>query len=372
MSHELLWIAPNLNHYKARFLNRLADRDTLRLTVLAGRGQTSLGHRNLQEKYRFRCIEVPVQKGSFAFSWIVYTAIVKAVRQVRPSIVLMPAERRFIPLIVTLSLLRRAYGYRLVSYNHPILRSDHVKIRRRDLLVTRIVYGLYDRIIFYTEQSRDLALARNLLPEEKADYANNTLDTGSIWQEFVPEPEFHPRPHILFLGRLVKSKRLDDLFRYYGTIKHRIPELKLTIIGDGPEADVVQKAAERDQDIQWTGAITSEPVIASIMKQVSVVFVPGLSGLSIVHAFAYGKPYVTLASPGHGPEIDYVVSGHNGLLLSGNLEADCVQVVSLLQDEQRYLAMSRAARETAQRLSVDHWLTQMESALLMPTRNSPR
>ena len=33
---RILWIAPNLNHYKARFLDRLVERTGLRILVHAG------------------------------------------------------------------------------------------------------------------------------------------------------------------------------------------------------------------------------------------------------------------------------------------------------------------------------------------------
>ncbi len=369
MPHDVLWIAPNLNHYKARFLNRLAERGTLHLTVLAGKEQRGMGHRSLGQDYRFRCVDLPITKGRFAFSPTVYGSIVKMIRQMHCEVVLMPAEKKYIPLILFLRLLRSLVGYRLVSYNHPILKSEHGRIRKRDLLASRAIYALYDRVVFYTAQSREQALARHLLPAHKADYTNNTLDTTTIWEQYQPEPVSLSRPCMLFIGRLLKSKRLVDLLTYFDRLKQSIPQLRLVIIGDGPLAAVVREAAKRDTEIRWLGAITDEQAIASIMREVNLVFVPGWSGLSIVHAFAYGKPYVTIQSPRHPPEIDYLVPGHNGLLLSGNCEADCRELATLLCDQQRYESMCRAAHETAQGLSVDHWLAQMEHALLSVLKN---
>jgi glycosyltransferase involved in cell wall biosynthesis len=369
MSHEVLWIAPNLNHYKARFLNRLAERGTLRLTVLAGKERRDMGHRTLGQAYHFHCVDVPITPGWFAFSPIVYWSFVKMIKHVHYEVVLMPAEKKYIPLIVFLRLLRSIAGYRLVSYNHPVMRSKHGKIRRRDLVMSRVTYALYDRIVFYTARGREHALARRLLPTDKADYANNTLDTTTIWKNYQSEPVSLSRPCMLFIGRLLKSKRLADLLGYFDRLKGSIPRLRLVIIGDGPLAEVIQEAAERDAEIRWMGAVTDEKVIASIMKEVNIVFVPGWSGLSIIHAFAYGKPYVTIRSPRHPPEIDYLVPGHNGLLLSGDCEADCRELTSLFCDEQRYESMCRAAYETAQHLSVEQWLIQMEGALLAALKN---
>jgi glycosyltransferase involved in cell wall biosynthesis len=369
MSDNVLWIAPNLNHYKARFLNRLAERGRVRLTVLAGRELRDMGHRRLRQTCAFRCVDVPVAKEWFAFSPAVYWSILTTIRRTRPAVVLMPAEKKHIPLIVMLSMLRRVGGYRLVSYNHPVMRSDHARVRRRDLLATRAIYLLYDLIVFYTAESREYAVMRRLLPAHKTAYANNTLDTATIWEHYTPQPASTSPPCMLFIGRLVKLKRLDDLLRYYAQLKRHIPQLRLRVIGDGPEADLIRSASDQDKDILWTGATTDERVIASAMQDACVVFVPGWSGLSIVHAFAYGKPYVTIKSSCHPPEIDYLVPGHNGLLLSGDCEADCRELMSLLQDEGRYRAMCQAAFETARRLSIENWLSQMEGAItsMLPT-----
>ena len=51
------------------------------------------------------------------------------------------------------------------------------------------------------------------------------------------------------------------------------------------------------------------------MKKASLVFVPGLSGLSINHAFAYGRPYATFSAERHGPEINYLINGVNGFII---------------------------------------------------------
>jgi glycosyltransferase involved in cell wall biosynthesis len=369
MAHEVLWIAPNLNHYKARFLNRLAERGALRLTVLAGAEQREMGHRNLEETSCFRSVHLPVTKDRFAFSPKVYAAVVRMIRQKRYDVVLMPAEKKYILLIIFLRCLRSLAGYRLVSYNHPIIKSKHTGIRARDFVASRAIFTLYDRVVFYTAQSRQHALAHHLLPARKADYANNTLDTTTIWEHYEPKPVPLCRPCMLFIGRLIESKRPGNLARYYERLKRDVPQLRLVIVGDGPLATVVREMAKRDTEIRWMGAVTDERAIASIMKDVHLVFIPGLSGLSIVHAFAYGKPYVTIHSPRHGPEIDYVVPGYNGLILSGDCEVDCRELASLLHDPQRYESMCRAAYETAQRVTVEQWLAQMENALSTALEN---
>src|SRR5439155_20640401 len=42
---------------------------------------------------------------------------------------------------------------------------------------------------------------------------------------------------------------------------------------------------------------------------------PGVVGLAVLDAFALAVPLVTTAVPGHGPEIDYLDDGTNGILV---------------------------------------------------------
>lgn len=48
---RLLWLSPNLNHYKARFLNHLTKTDDLDLTILSGTGRTGMGDEEIKNYY---------------------------------------------------------------------------------------------------------------------------------------------------------------------------------------------------------------------------------------------------------------------------------------------------------------------------------
>ena len=143
-----------------------------------------------------------------------------------------------------------------------------------------------------------------------------------------------------------------------------VGELRLVIVGDGPLADLVKQACDQDPDIQWMGQITDEARIAELMRQVHVVFLPGHTGLSIVHAFCYGKPFVAMSNYlNHPPEIDYLEDGFNGLFLSGELEKDIPAFVKLLTDDDMYEKFCRNAFSTAGQLTVQKWCEDIYGAL---------
>ncbi len=362
---RILWIAPNLNHYKKRFLDQLAIREGLDILVLAGQGSTAEGYRDDNAAPSYDIVRLSVDKRRFAFSPRVHAAVRRLLRDERFDAILIPAEKKHLPLILFLVALRRRRGFRLVTYTHPILRSRGDRISRRDLTWTRQVFRLFDRVIFYTEQAREQAVAAQLVSQGKAAFANNTLDTATIRKWAASGTDSNGPPTLLFIGRLTPRKRPDLLLDHYASLKKKIPDLHLIIIGDGPEARTIRNAAAHDATIHWCGALIDETAIAAQMNKAHAVFVPGESGLSVVHAFAYGKPYMTCDLPrlNHGPEIAYLRDGENGLMLSGDPAADVPRLQALLTDSARHEAMCRSARETAEMLSIENWCRQMASAL---------
>lgn len=359
---HILWIAPNLNHYKARFLHRLAERTGLGLTVYAGQRDADLGHRAHEGEVRFATILSQAGKRNFSFRVSVYQDLWRLAHTGRFDAVLMPLEIKHLPIVFYLFMVRSLIGFRLVTYNHPFPSGRGRFGRLVNQGLARLLFGLYDRVIFYTEQARDEAVAARRLPAAKAFFANNTLDTDEIWRDFEFRVNTSEPKVFLFIGRLMPNKRLDLLMQYYQALKERLPGLRLNVIGDGPEAPMVREAAASDSDITWQGAVVDEAAIRRHMAAAHLVFVPGHSGLSIVHAFSYGKPYATIPSPTQPPEMAYLIHEVNGLLLNGEIRQDREAVASLLQDEGRYGAMCRAAFDTARHVSIEHWCRQMGAA----------
>lgn len=360
----ILWIAPNLNHYKSRFLDQLAGRASLRLTVLTGQTIEKLGHKDLDCNISFERIDVSANRNNFALRFSVYKELIKQLAGHQFDVVLMPFERKFFPLVIFLRIVKLLFAYRFISYNHPLIPWKIESLKLHNRLLLQFYFSLYDRIVFYTEEGMKKVVGLGLIPKRKAFFANNTLDTDHIFRFSPFLVNYDREKTILFIGRLLSYRNLDLLFSYFDEMKRLIPHIRLVIIGDGPESGKVAKMADADSQITWRGSVIDEVKIAKDMRSSHVVFIPGHSGLSIVHAFCYGKPYMTLASYlRHPPEIDYLQDGVNGLLLRGDITADCRRIAAFLKDEHRYKKCCEAAYAKAISLSVENWCMRMEYAL---------
>lgn len=366
---KILWLSPNLNHYKALFLNRLSKDSDIDLTVLAGTGREGKGDEYREINPHYKLIKLNITKAKFGFS-----------RKIRYELrnnfinydwVLIPKSKKNLLLFLYgLQLRNKAKRQgkivRLISYDHPILVSKSGKSALIDIFLTHFFYKYYDRIIFYTEQSCKYMVRRGFIKEHKAFWANNTIDTSEVekyYQFSYPSPD---EPTLLFIGRLVPYKNIEVCLRYYTTLEYMFHKmgrkLKLIIIGDGPERHKVENALKTDPTIEWAGVLIDEKKIAPLMKRASLVFVPGHSGLSINHALCYGRPYFTLYRKNHPPEISYLEDNKNGFILKDTESANIKKMYDFLTKENKYIYDS--AFESGKKLSVANWCLKIKEAFI--------
>ncbi|OUS03484.1 hypothetical protein A9Q86_00805 [Flavobacteriales bacterium 33_180_T64] len=356
---KVLWLAPNFNHYKARFLNHLAKDSNVELTILSGAGRENMGDKELEKDWDFKHMKVNIPKANFGFSMLVR----KALRREFSGFdwILIPAEKKNALLFIYALLLRVLYKkVKLFSYNHEHVKPKEGEVKRLDVFISKWFYRCFDKVIFYTEKSCSNAIKNKLINPKKAYWANNTIDTTEVekWYDFeMPSKDVIT---LVFIGRLIKIKRVKVLIDFFNDLCNKSKEnYRLEIIGDGPENSIVQEALLTNSKITWHGTLIDEEKIAPIMKKASLVFVPGLSGLSINHAFAYGRPYATLQADRHGPEISYLKDEYNGFILAGNFN----RIEMFLKNRNEIEVFCQNAYNTSKHLNVNIWKQQILSAL---------
>ena len=84
-----------------------------------------------------------------------------------------------------------------------------------------------------------------------------------------------------------------------------------------------------------------------------VMLNPGLVGLGILDSFAMGLPMVTTDCGIQSPEIAYLESGRNGLMVDNDIKAYVDGVLSLFNNSTMYDYMVAACEEDSTRYSLD-------------------
>ena len=161
------------------------------------------------------------------------------------------------------------------------------------------------------------------------------------------QPSESPRHGLLFAGRLAAEKGLPAVF----DALTNVPDLTLTIAGDGPERDrwtAMSRRLDLESRVTWRGWMTRDELRASMQRHRALV-VPSLwmdnSPVTIYEALAAGLPVLGADRGGIreliGPQAGFVFEP-----LSRASTADALRRIAGLSDA-AWVAMSRAATERA-------------------------
>jgi glycosyltransferase involved in cell wall biosynthesis len=147
---------------------------------------------------------------------------------------------------------------------------------------------------------------------------------------------------LIFVGRLLGHKNVDLLIKAAGLISQTLPDLRVTIIGDGPEAPVLKSLSrelELERNVIFTGFLDDYDEVIARMKSSRVFVLPSTRegfGAAALEANACGLPLVT---------VDHRMNAVCDLLRDGTGIACQVSEVSIAEGILRCLKLSGVTAE---------------------------
>jgi glycosyltransferase involved in cell wall biosynthesis len=148
--------------------------------------------------------------------------------------------------------------------------------------------------------------------------------------------------YAIFVGRLAPEKGIGTLLKAWQRLGNRLP---LRIVGDGPEAERVRKAASENSSIRWSGRQPIDEVLKLVGSASFLVFpsqwYEGQPKV-LLEAFARGTP-VLASRLGSMTEL---IDEKNGLLFEpGNADDLASAVLRISSDPQTLAEMRLGARQ---------------------------
>jgi L-malate glycosyltransferase len=125
---------------------------------------------------------------------------------------------------------------------------------------------------------------------------------------------------IIFVGRLIKEKHVDLLVRAFGILSSEQPELRLLIIGEGPEQYTITKIIQElslEERVVLKGFQDNHDKVIALMKSAKVFVNPSTRegfGITALEALACGIPVVTVDHPANA--IRDLITDKNGFTCS--------------------------------------------------------
>jgi glycosyltransferase involved in cell wall biosynthesis len=213
-------------------------------------------------------------------------------------------------------------------------------------LEARIAPPFYRRGLTATpsDATRDELLEIGFRPDRVVAIPNGT------------DPKFSPggaktaHPSIVVVARLAPVKRVEMVIEAAAEARQQLPELTLTIVGDGPSREALESQVAERGWVEFTGRVEPDDLV-DIYRRSWIVASGSLAegwGLSITEAAGCGTPAVATDIRGHRSS---VVADVTGLLAEPSELADAF--VRILTDEELRQRLADAALARVRTLTWD-------------------
>lgn len=284
--------------------------------------------------------------------------VLKPLFKDKPKVIIAPFSVKYITTWL-LFVLKPIFGYKLILWSHGIKSKEVDKpFQTMRGKISRWAYQKADAIILYSDSIKKIFdlhiatpafVAKNTLNTNGFKHFYNNLKVQGV-EKIKKDLSFHHKYNLIFVGRLLPSKRLDILIEAFNILSKKY-QVALHIIGDGEEMPYVLGKSKINNDIKIHGSIYDDSITAKYLFASDLMIMPGYVGLSIIHAFAFGLPMVTsrttAAGPFHAPEIEYLIEGENGVLCNMTKESYAETIGELLEDKKKLNGMQKNALHTA-------------------------
>ena len=217
-------------------------------------------------------------------------------------------------------------GY--LDFGHSLGRRIYMRVYKSIAHGAQLIYG-------YNTSSKKY-FERIGIPSEKIVVLNNTADTRLLKKVIDGSSKELPndmakvydpnKKYIIFVGSLLPTKRIEDFAEIMAKLKG---EYTLLIVGSGKEEYTQSlKKLFKDIDCIFLGYKKPEELLPYYNIS-SFCILPGLGGLSINQAMAYGLP--VLCTHADGAEEDVVKNDETGYIYK-NID-DAVRYIHSKSDE---------------------------------------
>ncbi|MBK8852985.1 MAG: glycosyltransferase family 4 protein [Saprospiraceae bacterium] len=209
--------------------------------------------------------------------------------------------------------------------------------------VKRLYFGLTDIILLYGEYAKKKMMEVGF-DDKKLHVIYNSLDYemhtelfGESLKEDIYQRHFgNMLPVVLFIGRLVRTKKLELLIKSQKISASKGQPFNVVIIGGGEDEQRLKELSKTDDAYFWyVGPLYDEATIGKFLFNADLCVSPGNVGLTAIHALTFGLPVIThnnfLAQM---PEFEAITPGKTGMFFKENDEEDLYnKIVEFLENQ---------------------------------------
>jgi glycosyltransferase involved in cell wall biosynthesis len=217
----------------------------------------------------------------------------------------------------------------------------------------------------YTEGVKKIIVDMGF-PENRITVVDNAIDTISLIREsekigkeqidsLKKELEIGAGPIGLFCGGMYREKRIDFLIEACREIRGHVPNFQMVFVGEGPESHKIIASLTANRWIHYVGPKFGFDRIP-YFKMADVFLMPGAVGLAILDCFALETPIITTKHSYHGPEIEYLVSGENGIMTKPSIDSFKQGILKVLASNDLKDRLKQGCKRGAARYTLENMI----------------
>lgn len=322
-----------LPNYRVPFFDLLASACDGGMSLFTGLPRPVEGITVAKE---LRVANYKLGKNIHLFSGIFYLCyqmgLIDWLKEWNPDALVMEANARYLSTSSAVAWLHQ-HGKPVIGWGLGSPPTSGFRKQRRLSFISQ-----FDALISYSQRGANEYTALGF-PRQKIFVAHNSVAMPPSSPTSVAGRAF--RPNILFVGRLQARKRLDYLLRACAQLKQ---DIKLVIVGDGPERNMLQSLAkEIYPSAEFIGSKHGAE-LKSYFTQADLFVLPGTGGLAIQEAMSYGLPVIV--AQGDGTQDDLVRKENGWQIPPDNFDA----LVSTMKDALSDVARLRRMGEESYRI----------------------
>ena len=221
-----------------------------------------------------------------------------------------------------------------------------------------------DGFFAYTQGVRAYLEAHGISPH-RIFVVNNTIDIleqRRAFEKLLPERTairrrlgVENKKVLLFIGRFTKNKRIDFLLRSFSILCEMDPGFHLLLVGSAGQLWLsYYLSVDKADSVSYFGPIVELDKLAPVYIASDLFVFPGSVGLGPLQALCYDLPVITIDSPTHMPEIEYLSPTNAIVLARATTPEEYAQaIVHLFNDRARISALKAGSWPSIRHLTVE-------------------
>lgn len=317
----LIVVQPSANHYREPFLRELMDSADLSLELFGrynkcGHTQNSVLPLRASEQMLDKVHRIEAKKLWGPLTWD--RGLFRKVLCTNPDLYVLEGNVYNLTTWL-LTIILKIRGRKVVFWGHGWKRPES----GLKLAIRKFFYRLPNAHFVYGNWAKNYAASVGLPSKIFYPIYNSYTSEKRLRESLGGEAQgdYHLAPKrgltLLFSGRLTPRHGVDQVLKaVLESRRQKKTEVKLLVVGDGPEYSRLLEMTEGDPGAaEFLGAVYSMDELRRIYARADYAVSPGASGLNVIQALSFRVPVIAACGDSEsGPEIEAIRHRKTGLL----------------------------------------------------------